>query len=195
MKPFRMVSMVLGLLLGYGALGIATADTREAGAGGAEVTTTNGDVVRGDILGNLLLLGDVKEEPQGAATEYLVTYYPTDARYIRRIDESGVHIDGDSPLVVVVASRQGSPPGHVEVVGAAMEALLQGPVETIFESLPGGGSVIGRAGRRGQADVLSHELLGEIQKDDGGWRITPAIRIETEHGIETVPIDRIVPFR
>lgn len=194
MTPLRMVGMVLCLMLGYGAPGIATADTREGGAGGAEVTTTNGDVVRGEILGNLLLLGDVKEEPQGAATEYLVTYHPTDARYIRRIDGSGVHVEGDSPLVVLVASRQDSPPGHLEVVGAAMDALMRGPVETIFESLPGGGSVIGRAGRRGEAGVLSHRILGEIQKDDGGWRITPAIRIETEHGIETVPIDRIVPF-
>lgn len=194
MKPFRMVPVVLCLMLGYGSAALATPDTGEAGAGDAEVTTKSGDVVRGEILGNLLLLGGVKEERQGDATEYLVTYLPTDARYVRRIDGSGVHVEGDSPLVVLVASRQGSPPGHLEVAEVAMEALMRGPVETIFESLPGGGSVIGRAGRRGEADVLSHRLLGEIQKDDGGWRITPTLRIETEHGIETVPVDRIVPF-
>lgn len=162
----------------------------------SKVRKKNAEMIVGEIMG-AIALKENRQERDGSKTEYIAGYYSANGRDIEMIGESGVLMDEGSSVVLLTASRKDHLPDDSEVFQAAMEEIMSGGRIDFptFRSLPGGLNLIIAGMKLGKRGLTNVKLLGEVQKEQSKWQITPAIRIKTEKGVVTVSVNDVVEFK
>lgn len=150
-------------------------------------------LIEGEIKGLIVQKGKLEQSPSeknSAVMSYTVSYYLSNGNEIAAIDEAGIHRVGNR-MAMLVVSQDGTPPDDVDALQSGM-AMPDG----MMLGFTSAGGTIFRVGGRTAKETDAHTLLGEFRVDPQTrkGRVIPALEINTEKGMVTIPVKRLVKF-
>ncbi len=174
----------------------------------ATVKKKDGQLVKGEILGQLVLRGDVKPLPAGSAHKYSVPYTFFDGKVVDAINEEGVTFVRVTTIPLIVYGYSTDTPKKDSDLLPLCARIISAhptfePGLTINFDIPEGRVGIVPVRWKKTSGVLLGELKrgkkpeGELKpgepKEEAG--IVPALRVATEEGEITIPVSDIVELK
>lgn len=156
----------------------------------------DGQIIEGKIRG-LIAQKSAEEKTKEGKTIYYGKYLLTDGANIATIDEQGVQ--ATVPLAYFSAAGD-SALDDAEVINSAMKDFtgndlvfgLSGKVSLLAS---GSGLGILFKDRDSFKEMPSWQLIGEVRKEEGKYRVVAAVEIDTDKGLTTIPLSEIVDFK
>jgi len=147
--------------------------------------------VEGEITGPIVR-GSEGAHEKTKEGKYIYTFMVTDGKDIEMIDSSGMYEVVGTHLTVLAANLDKPDIDDLEVLQTGMASKA---TTATGLKLPSGGTM-GRFVFKTQKQAPGTlKLRGEFRSDQNKGQLLPALQVKTDHGVVSIPVDQIIPFK
>lgn len=147
--------------------------------------------VEGQITGPIVQ-GSVGPREKTKEGKYIYALMVTDGKDIEMIDSNGTYQSVGSNITVLAANLDKPDIADLEFLqtGMASKATTASGLR-----LPSGGTMARVVFKTGKQSPGTLKLMGEFRSDQNNGQLLPALQINTDHGVVTIPVDQLIPFK
>lgn len=147
--------------------------------------------VEGQISGPIV---QESASPQGKTKEgkYIYAFMVTDGKDIEMIDGNGMYQSVGSNIVVLAANIDKPDIADLEFLQTGMASKANTATGL---RLPSGGEMGRFVFKTKKQAAGTLKLIGEFRSDQNKGQLIPALSVNTDQGVVTIPVDQIIPFK
>jgi hypothetical protein len=147
--------------------------------------------VEGQIAGPIVQASEGAREKTKEG-KYIYTFMVTDGKDIEMIDSNGMYQSVGSNITVLAANLDKPDISDLEILQTGMASKA---TTATGLRLPSGGTMGRFVFKTSKQSAGTLKLMGEFRSDQNKGQLLPALQINTDHGVVSIPVDQLIRFK